>query len=132
MPADGSVLGFKNRWYRDGMEHAEEFKLPDGQIIHVISLAHLLASKLEAFGDRGHDDYLGSSDIEDILALIDGCSDIESKISRAPDAVRNSLAEQFSRLLKNAKFLLAVDGNLSPSGRTDRGLDIIRRIAGSA
>lgn len=128
MPTDGQVLGFKNQWYSDGMAHAEQFELRDGQKILVFSLPHLLASKLEAFRDRGHGDFLGSSDIEDIFALIDGCSDAETRIARAPKPVLTYLADELSDLLKNDHFLLSVDGNLGPSGRAKRGLELMHRI----
>jgi len=36
-------------------------RLPDGQEIRIFSLPYLIASKLEAFKDRGHDDFMGSS-----------------------------------------------------------------------
>lgn len=76
MPTEGAVLGFNNRWYPDGMAEAEEIDLPDGERVSTFSVPYLLASKLDAFRDRGKGDYMASKDMEDIVALarrLSGC-----------------------------------------------------------
>lgn len=65
MPTEGKVLGFNNRWYAEGIANTRKAELPDGQQIEIFSVPYLLASKIEAFGDRGRGDFLGSRDIED-------------------------------------------------------------------
>jgi predicted nucleotidyltransferase len=45
--------------------------LPSGVSIRVVSPVYLMATKLEAFGDRGKDDCLSSRDFEDIALLVD-------------------------------------------------------------
>ncbi|MEK7383389.1 MAG: hypothetical protein AAB262_08895 [Elusimicrobiota bacterium] len=133
MPTDPSVLGFSNRWYRDGMAHAEEFKLPNGERVSVLSVSYLLATKLEAFHGRGKGDFMGSKDIEDIVTLVDGCPDAEQKISAAPADVRKYLGHEFKKLLADKMFLAGLEGHLSfgpgVRDRLDRCLDIMRRIA---
>ncbi len=132
MPTKGAALGFSNRWYQDGMERAERFTLADGTGILAFSVPYLLASKIEAFLDRGKDDYLASHDMEDIIALLDGCPDIEDTIRKAPADLREYLAMQFSRMLDTESFLHGLDGNLKtgPAGsqRVERCLAILRRI----
>ncbi|MDE1977568.1 MAG: hypothetical protein KGI84_09970 [Elusimicrobia bacterium] len=133
MPTKGAVLGFNNRWYQDGMERAERFTLPDGLGILAFSAPYLLASKIEAFLDRGKGDYLGSADMEDIIALLDGSPDIEDKIRKAPADIREYLAMQLGRMLDTESFLNGLDGNLraGPAGiqRVERCIGIIKRIA---
>jgi predicted nucleotidyltransferase len=133
MPTDASVLGFTNRWYRDGMIHAEEFKLPNGERVSVLSLPYLIATKLEAFHGRGKGDYMGSKDIEDIVALLDGCSDAEQKIVAAPAEIQKYLRQEFAKLLVDNLFLAGLEGHLTfgpgVRDRLDRCLDILRRIA---
>jgi hypothetical protein len=53
MPVDGSILGFKNRWYKPAMATAEERELEPGLKILIVNPVYFCASKLEAFGDRG-------------------------------------------------------------------------------
>lgn len=137
MPAEGMVLGFTNRWYQDGMKNAEAITLPDGQEIRAFSVPYLLASKIEAFRDRGRDDYLASPDIEDIVALFDGCPDLEEKVQLAPEDVRKFIADQAAKFLATRDFIvISLDGNLAigPNGRerANRCLEIIRRIAGTS
>lgn len=135
MPVKGAMLGFKNRWYPDGMARSEEITLPGGERASTFSVTYLLASKLEAFRDRGKADYLASKDLEDIVALLDGCPGAEQRIAAAPDDVRRYLAEEFSRMLADDLFLLSLEGHLRPgtegAERIDRCLDIMRRVAGS-
>lgn len=65
---------------------------------------HLIASKIEAFLDRGRNDFLGSSDIE-------------AKLLAAPAPVRSFLAEKFRKILADPQFEEAVRGRVkSPQG----------------
>lgn len=133
MPTEGAILGFSNRWYPDGMAHAEEIALPDGSWVSTFSVPYLLASKLEAFRDRGKGDYLASKDIEDIVALLDGCPDAEVRMLAAPAEVRRFLAAEFARLEADSLFQLSLEGHLRPglqgTERIGRCLAIMRRLA---
>lgn len=133
MPTEGAVLGFKNRWYPEGIKNAEQVTLANGETIAAFSVPFLLASKLEAFRDRGNGDYLASKDLEDIVTLLDGCLDAEQRIASAPAEVRQYLARAFAALLKSDLFLLGLEGHLRPgtegTERLDRCLALIRRIA---
>lgn len=134
MPTEGAVLGFNNRWYPDGMANAEEVALPDGKRVFAFSVPYLLASKLEAFRDRGKSDFLASKDMEDIIALLDGCLELEKEVGAAPEKVRQYLREEFARLLADKLFFLGLDGQLKLSvqgqERVDRCLAVMHRVAG--
>ena len=135
MPTAGDVLGFRNKWYAEGMANAERVALADGTTIEAFSVPYLIASKLEAFRDRGRGDYMASPDIEDIVALLDGCPDLEKRLVEAPETVRTYLAHEIGKLLANERFLDGLAGNLGagPGGkeRVERCLAIMRRIAQS-
>lgn len=49
MPIDEDILGFSNRWYRAAIKDADEFTLPGGISIRVVSPAYFIATKFEAF-----------------------------------------------------------------------------------
>jgi predicted nucleotidyltransferase len=70
MPLDEKVLGFSNKYYKSGFKHKEVLKLPNGQTIFILPLAYFLATKLEAFYNRGAKDPRFSKDLEDIVALL--------------------------------------------------------------
>jgi len=52
--------------------------------------ACFLATKLEAFADRGRGDFLGH-DLEDVIAVIDGRPSIEKEVESASPEIRTSL-----------------------------------------
>ena len=135
MPTEGSVLDFKNKWYPNGYVNSVEVKLPGDRPIKIFSLPYFLASKIEAFRDRGHGDFLLSSDMEDIIAVLDGAENIEDKILSAPKPVKSYLQEKFTSFLADERFLESLDGNLrSPAGtagRIARVKTILENIIGS-
>ena len=99
MPLDGSILGFKNTWYEPAMATAEERELEPGLTILMVSAVYFCASKLEAFGDRGKNDYLGSRDLEDVAAVVDGRQELVGEIKAAQRDVRSYLGKEIAKLL---------------------------------
>lgn len=121
MPTEGAVLNFKNSWYPDGYETAISVKLPGGEQVRIFSLPYFLASKIEAFKDRGHGDFLTSPDMEDIITVLDGSEQIAEEISTAPAKVKKYLAGQFHEFLRDDRFTESLEGNLrSPAGTAAR------------
>ena len=113
MPDDASILGFSNRWYATAFEDARTFSVGDGRTVRVISPALFVATKLEAFAGRGHGDFQASRDIEDLVAVIDGRSELHGEISVAPPEVRAYLAAQLGALLAAEDFLSSLPGHLA-------------------
>ena len=134
MPTEGSVLDFKNKWYPDGYTNSEDVKLPGGQTIRIFSLPYFLASKIEAFQDRGHGDFLCSSDMEDIIAVLDGAENVAEKVIKAPKPVKSYLQNKFISFLSDERFLESLEGNLvSPaksSGRVIMVKTMLEKITG--
>lgn len=127
MPTEGAVLNFKNSWYPDGYEQAINVKLPGGEHVRIFSLPYFLASKIEAFLDRGHGDFLTSPDMEDIITVLDGSETIAEEISAAPAKVKKYLARKFDEFLSEERFTESLEGNLrSPAGTAGR----VERVKG--
>ena len=95
MPCDESVLGFSNRWYRPGIANSIGYQLPSGRQILIFSTPYLLASKIEAFTSRGGGNFYFSSDIEDIVALLDGRFSLFEEVQQADEEVKAFLSEWF-------------------------------------
>lgn len=112
MPTDVKILGFTNKWYKPGISKAETLDV-FGTKIKAFSLAYLIASKLEAFKGRGKANFMASSDIEDIITLIDGRSQVANDLLSAPADVRSELKKEFNTLIKNQNFLDAIDAHIS-------------------
>ena len=119
MPTDKSVLGFSNKWYKDAQSNAASKKINDSISIKVISAAYFLATKLEAFKDRGKQDFLLSHDLEDIISIVDGRPEIVTDISNAPDNLKEYLASEFSTLMNNSQFIHALPGHLNYSNESE-------------
>lgn len=114
MPDNPAILGFASPCQAAALAHAVERELPSGAVIRAASAPYLLATKIEAFNDRGRDDVIVSRDFEDIITLIDGRAELPEEVRAAPSAVRAYLAAQLAELRGTPDFLLNVAAMLRP------------------
>jgi len=129
MPLDGSFWGFKNAWYKPAMETAIEFELEADLTILMVSPIYFCASKLEAFGDRGKNDYHGSRDLEDLVAVVDGREELMGEIRAGKSDVRSYVAREIEKLLGAPGFIDALPGHLAPdSASQERITPLMRRL----
>lgn len=129
MPSDGKVLGFTNTWYNHALRSAKSHHLPDGTSIRLISAPVFIATKLEAFHDRGNQDFLISHDLEDIITVIDGRPELLEETKAAEADVRQYISTTFKKFLDNQDFIDAISMNLLPDeGSQSRARIIIERI----
>ncbi len=104
MPTDAGILGFANRWYQAAVAAADRVVLPSGTRIRLISAPHFLATKFEAFADRGNADVPGSHDLEDIINVVDGRPELPNEIADAAVELRLYLAERCATLIASPHF----------------------------
>ena len=112
MPTDKAVLGFGNRWYEEAVRTAVTHVLPSGTSIRLISAPVFMATKLEAFADRGHGDFLASHDLEDITTIVDGRPELGDEAAVASPDIRKHLSTQVKGLLESHAFHNALPGHL--------------------
>lgn len=105
MPMDSKVLGFANRWHPLAVETAQDTKLPSGTMIKLITAPAFLATKFEAYSDRGGADMLASHDLEDLINVVDGRTGLLEEVRNAPADLRIYLAARFAELLLAPNFL---------------------------
>lgn len=132
IPTDPSVLGFSNRWYGAVLERAFTAVVGEGIEIRVADAPSFLATKLEAFLDRGRGDYLSSHDLEDVMSVVDGRAELVGELHNADPPLRSFVAETFARLLADEGFVNALPGLIleaSPAVRTPVTLQRLRAIA---
>lgn len=114
MPTDESILGFTNKWYKSAVINAVPINISKELQIKILTSPYFLATKLDAFNSRGNGDFLGSHDLEDIITVIDGRSEITEEVTDIEDQdLRKYLATSFSVLLTNKNFLDALPGHLN-------------------
>jgi len=126
VPLDEKVLGFANRWYRPGFEAAQFATLPTGLQLRHLSAPYFLATKLEAFKDRGNNDVYLSHDLEDIITVVDGRDELLAELAAAPSEVRHFIAEHFQAVMNHTDFSNVLPGIVSQSTRA--GL-VLQRFA---
>ena len=130
LPIEGNILGFRNSWYSGAVKTSVLYEIEPNVNIRVVTPPYFLATKLEAFADRGNNDFLESRDIEDIVTVINGRDELLEEIKNAPDDVRAFIANYFADLLKQRSFTDAIPGHLNPdSSRINIVLDRLRWIA---
>lgn len=131
MPTDTKILGFSNMWYSESIAHPQIVNLDDGQIIKIQKAPYFLATKIEAFSERGKNDFRGSKDIEDIIAVIDGDSALKGEVERAPAPVKKYIIDFLKECLADPFFNDAIRGHLpaiTEKGRAEEAIEIIKEI----
>lgn len=112
MPTNPAILGFSNVWHTEGIEQARWVELSNKEKIRIFSEPYFLAAKMEAFKGRGNNDYRVSSDIEDIITILNGVPDIVDKILQAPSSVKKYLQKSFKGMLETEDFHEAIYAHL--------------------
>lgn len=120
MPDDPEVLGFSNRWYSDGLKMANFYVLEPDLVIRILTPPLFIATKLEAFWGRGHNDLFSSRDLEDVLLVLDGRSEIVEDIRNCNPLVREYISTRFQILSMHRDFDDFLEGNIRGSrGRAE-------------
>lgn len=101
LPTDGNILGFSNKWYPDGYRNTMEITLDHQYRVKVFQPAWFIATKLEAFNNRGEGDGRMSSDFEDIVFVLNHRTAIWEELESAPSVLKGYLREEFRKLLAN-------------------------------
>jgi len=129
VPLDEKVLGFANRWYKPGYETAAAATLPSGLVLRHLSAPYFMATKLEAFKDRGNNDVYLSHDLEDVITVVDGREELISELSSAPPDVRDFVVQTLRSILRHTDFTNVLPGIVSQSSRTGLVLQRFTQIS---
>ena len=98
MPTHPEAIGFSKKWYPDGFKESITVNIA-GKSIKIFSFPYFIASKLEAFNNRGEGDYRYSSDFEDIVYVLENNSKVQNLIMGANLEVRQYLQIAFKTML---------------------------------
>lgn len=106
MPTN-AILGFENKWYPIAFDTAENYPL-DKFIIKLIHPIYFLATKFEAYNNRGNRDILGSKDLEDILIVLDGRNQIYEELFKFKSIDNNVIEfiQEQLKILNNEDYFL--------------------------
>jgi hypothetical protein len=108
--------------------------LPDKTPIRLITAPYFIATKLEAFYDRGKGDYM-SHDIEDIVNVLDGRKEIIQDVAEIKEsAVAAYLRAEVEDLISDPQFLQSLPSHFKPTAVEQQRVPLLlarlREIAG--
>jgi len=129
MPIDPAILGFSNRWYPEAARTAIRVSLRARIEIRMIAAPAFIATKLQAFLDRGAGDFLSSHDLEDVLNVVDGRPSLVDEVLTASHDLRQFVRETLSVLLSEPRFGDYLPGLLADHSRANIVLERLRRLA---
>jgi len=125
MPDDETILGFSNSWYKEGIKKKESRQIENKEI-YIFSLPYFLATKFEAYSGRGKNDPRLSSDLEDIILVIDGITKFDLSKYQTSTALQNYLSKMALHCLNDKFMMEAIDGFLN--GNQEKITKIIKRL----
>lgn len=112
MATEDGPLGPANRWYKIGFENLWSTKAKD-QDIKILSAPCYLATKFEAFNDRGSD-YRISHDIEDIIYVLDNRIGIVEEIENDDTRIANFIKEQLQNIVNKGLLQEVLMAHIHP------------------
>lgn len=113
MPTKEYILGFSNIWYHEGFHRAQAIKLDNECTVRIFQPVYFLASKLEAFRNRGDGDGRTSSDFEDIVFLLHNRNEIWNEITTSGKDIHNYIIKAFKELSANKYLSEWISAHLS-------------------
>lgn len=132
MATDEAILGFGNRWYKAAIQHSETMTIEPELTVRVITAPYFIATKMEAFRNRGKNDFLGSRDIADIVSVLDGRSELPSEIALSEEALETYIVATCLAYLDRPDFREGIAGHMLPDAisqqRVSFVLEQIRQI----
>lgn len=96
MAMEDGPLGPANKWYSIGSKNLWSVQVK-GQEIKILAAPCYLATKFEAFNDRGSD-LRTSHDIEDIIYILDNRTSIVEEVINSEPSIRAFVTEQLQNI----------------------------------
>lgn len=126
MPAEDSAIGAFNSWYKPGFHHLQETKAED-ETVKILSAPYFLATKFEAFHNRGSD-HRTSHDFEDIIYVLDNRTCIVDDILTADTEVKAFLKEELSLIMSNPYSDEIIRSHIHPLMVDERFPEVLEKI----
>jgi hypothetical protein len=125
MPTSVTAIGPTNRWYADGLRGAVAYDAA-GVPVRAITPLHFVATKLDAFANRGGADYGASHDLEDLLTVLAGLPSLRREIDDGVGVVASAVRRELAALMAREAFRDALPGHFDGHAA---GQERARRVA---
>jgi hypothetical protein len=96
------------------MERAAIHRLTPDLDVRVVTAPYFLATKLEAFRERGDGDIVASKDLEDVVTVLDGRPSLVAEVGQEPAELIAFLRGEIDQLIADPRFEDALSGYLMP------------------
>lgn len=126
MPAEDGPLGPANKWYKLGFADLWTVKAKE-ESIQILPAPCYLATKFEAFNDRGKD-YRTSHDFEDIIYIIDNRTSIVEEIKNTLPEIKSYLQSELLKLGNNPNYDEILSAHIHPLIIADRAPIVKEKI----
>jgi predicted nucleotidyltransferase len=126
VPIDETKFGYGNKWDSIALKTAIVYELDVETNINMVAGPVFLAMKWNAFEDRGESDWMGSHDVEDILAVIAGRDTIFEEVRAARSEVQGYVADWSRKLLDESAANDIIEGALSTAALLNETADLVR------
>ncbi|WP_242085556.1 hypothetical protein [Aestuariivivens sediminis] len=123
MPSEDGPIGPANTWYKIGFKNLWTHKVED-QTITLLSAPCFLATKFEAFKDRGTD-YRLSHDFEDIIYVLNNRSTIVEEVARDHLEIKQFLKVELIKIYESVLYDEIISCHVPPLIHEER-LPIIK------
>lgn len=101
MPTEEGILGFSNKWYAEGFKTSIDYNIDDQHSVKIFSPPYFIASKIEAFKNRGKGDGRTSSDFEDIVFVLENRKAIWKEMRATEPPLNKYLVKEFTKFKNN-------------------------------
>ena len=118
IPFEDTPLGPTNRWLKPGFDKAYPVEI-GRQRIRILPVSWYLATKWEAFKNRGSDPRT-SHDFEDIIYVIDNNLELVENVNEADKEIQDFLKEMASEILSHPNCNEIIECHLNPYTRKER------------
>ena len=99
-----------------------------GETIQILSAPCYLATKFEAYSQRGEDDYRTSHDFEDIIYVLDNRTTIVDEIKQTDTRIKKFLREELTKVLKSSYSEEVLSAHLHPLILEERYAMLLEKI----
>ncbi len=127
IPTHENIAGFTNKWYGYGISHLET-RIFQEVPFRILQAPYYLATKFEAFRDRGKGDYRTSHDFEDVIYIINNRNTLVNEILLSDTLVKSFLQEECKSILKNKYSEEIITCHLNPFESSVRYPIILNRL----
>jgi predicted nucleotidyltransferase len=112
MPTDDPSIGFNTKWYPEGFQKAIDYSIDVDNTVKILTAPYFIATKLEAFNDRGKGDGRTSHDFEDVIFVLENRSSIWEEMNSLEGAIKEYLLAEFTKLLSNPHIFEWIDSHV--------------------